>query len=1099
MPRKKTSDQPISNLEETKAKKPTTARKKAAPAEPDNLNSELSSILGSDVSLVFRASQVEKKPAVLRTLAESVAVAPKEKPSRKPAVKAEAPKEKPVREKAAPKAAAAKSVAPDDTVWDEDLPIPSFRARSSEPRQAPRSESGRRESGRPESNRTESPRQDTQRSEAPAKKADGPKERSDSRNRKPARTAKVESEEDGYSETNGYDDERSAPVKEYEPTASFEFDDEGETVVVNMRERSGPSPKRATLSNKRVTEPVVKKEPEKPIIPPRALIDIPEGAPQIVLRNGVPTLVRDSKVYPNFWFYAAPPDEDRLNTVLEEIRQASEAGIHVFSIGIEAICDDHHFKGLVEKCRILVARIIKIDPDAQVVFHLDLVAPKGWEIDFPEGVYRDTNGDLAEPSLSDDKYWNRTEALVRDFTKQLLALSNAKHILGIDIDKDGWTLSREHGFDISLASKQKFRQWVRERYQGDVVLLRASWFNGTADFDSVRIPDLNSNGKKTRLVQSDRKERPVVDYYLFLSDLTARRIGDLAYAIKESSEGRFLVGTRYGKTFQNFRPDAGQLSLGKILRTPEIDFISASPSNRNRQAGGVSSFEVPIDSFVLNGKLFVSLEDFKTSLSSRPEPDLGAPTIRTPQALEAVHRRGFGGSCAHQSGICWSDQWGNGWLTAASVWERAKMMRELAIRSMAVASKDPDVAVFIDERTLGYLVDTEGFGNLIEQSLESIGRAGVSYGLYLLSDLAHRVKFPECKVYIFLNAWDIRPDLRSAIKQRLHKDGKLLFWIYSAGLFDNGRESLERAREVTGIAIRPQPIFSKAGTAILDRRNILAQAFPSNVVQSQTSVEPTYFAVPEDGAVLGEYAQTGLPSFVVRDISVEESKQTWTSVFLGETAINAALVRALAQKAGAHIWSFHDDVLHVRPPFLTVHCTGDGPRTIALPGKWSAYNLLTSEWVAVDATNIKFSSPDGVTHMFLVGTTDEIRQILEADPRTILRMDELPTRESNVRVDVSSFDVPIMRLGEWATEGDGEENIDEWFLRPRDDEPYEEDASLAPGTIQRTTGRRRTNNKRDRRQRKPTFAEQVDFDPTGEEKVKDKGDVELNILFRKRD
>jgi hypothetical protein len=114
-------------------------------------------------------------------------------------------------------------------------------------------------------------------------------------------------------------------------------------------------------------------------------------------------------------------------------------------------------------------------------------------------------------------------------------------------------------------------------------------------------------------------------------------------------------------------------------------------------------------------------------------------------------------------------------------------------------------------------------------------------------------------------------------------------------------------------------------------------------------------------------------------------------------------------------------------------------------------------------------------------------------------MTELPTRESNIRIDVSSFDVPIMRLGELSSDGEGDDTLDEWFLRPKDDEPYEEDASLAPGTIQRTTGRRRTNLKRERRPRKPTFAEQVDFVPTGEEKVKDKDDVALDILFRKRD
>src|SRR5258708_13885697 len=95
----------------------------------------------------------------------------------------------------------------------------------------------------------------------------------------------------------------------------------------------GPSqrraPARTTLSNRTVTEPTAKREPEKVIIPPRALIDVPEKAPQIVMRNGVPTLVRESRVYPNFWFYAAPPDEERINTVLEEIRPPSQSAIHV--------------------------------------------------------------------------------------------------------------------------------------------------------------------------------------------------------------------------------------------------------------------------------------------------------------------------------------------------------------------------------------------------------------------------------------------------------------------------------------------------------------------------------------------------------------------------------------------------------------------------------------------------------------------------------------------------------------------------------------------------------------------------------------------------
>ena len=398
MPRKKTSEITISNLEKP-AKKPLTTKNKVLKPEGNPLQEELSSILGEDVGISFRtpsapSSRPEPKPKSLRPQLEPNPTEdqPQGRSSRTPIGKA----------KAVAKPAA--TVEPDDTNWDEELPIPSFRSRSDD---AP------------------------VRAAAPQSRPAQPQARPS--RRQSTREPKEEVEEHSYSNNHG-DDEGSSPLREYEPTASFEFDDEGETVVVQMRERSEAKP---IFTRRVVTEAPVKAQPEKIIIPPRALIDIPEDAPQIVMRNGLPTLVRESRVYPNFWFYAAPPDEERLAIALEEIRQAAEAGVHVFSIGLEAVCDQHNFDGLLEKCKVTLARIVKADPDAQVVFHIDLVAPKGWEIDFPEGVYRDTNGDLAEPSLSDDKFWDHVEKLVRSFGQKLLALSNAKHILGLDLDKDG--------------------------------------------------------------------------------------------------------------------------------------------------------------------------------------------------------------------------------------------------------------------------------------------------------------------------------------------------------------------------------------------------------------------------------------------------------------------------------------------------------------------------------------------------------------------------------------------------------------------------------------------------------------------------------------
>ena len=920
----------------------------------------------------------------------------------------------------------------------------------------------------------------------------------------------------------------SFELVEFEPTEVFDLEEDGAVVTVQMRTKvenrtlSKPSAHRENSrgENSRgrrerrnssddsqtsgtqisIREPKQEKAVEKVIIPPRALIEIPADAPQIVDRNGVPTLVRDTHVLPNFWFYGDVSSNSQVETVLDEIRQASESGVHVFVLGLTAVCEDKHMISLASNALSVLDRVVALDKSAQIIFRLDLVANKGWELDHTDAVYRTETNDLAEPSISSDSYWKMVEASLITFTNKLLSGQNSKNLLGIEFDKESWVIPASQSFDISLASKAKFKEWVGDRYQSDEVLLRASWFDGTVSFDSVRIPEIERKKNENRMVRLDRKERSIADYHLFLSDQTMLRIGDLAYAIKEASGGRLLVGTRYGVSLNNVLPSSGQLALGKLLRTPEIDFVTAPPSYKDRQPNGVASAATPIDSFALNGKLFVSLEDYKTSLSNRPEPDQNNPVIRTPQALEGVHFRAFGSAIAHRTGITWSDQWGNGWLTAASVWQRAKSITESMVRAMAAKQSDPDVAVFIDERAMGLLVGTKSFEKLVADVQESLGRAGLSYGIYLLSDLTHREKFPECKVHIFLNAWDIRQELRSAIKQRLHKGNKVLFWCYTAGLFDSGRESLERAREVTGIAIKPQPIFSKAGTSILDRRNPLSQAFPSGVIEADQQLEPTYFAIPEDGTLLGEYTQTGLPSFVVREVQGEEKGQVWTSVFLGEPTFNTELLRAMALKAGAHVWAFQDDVVQVRAPFLTIHCKGDGQRTIALPGKWSAFNLQTKEWAVVDSTHLKFASADGVTHTFLVGQTDELRRILEADPKALLRMTELPTRESNIRIDISNFDVPIMRMDEWASDQDIEDSVDDWYFKQPDDD-YEEDASLAPGAIQHTsTGRRRRDRDKNRRgKRKETLAEQVDFEPTGAERVQEKGDVGLDILFRKRD
>jgi hypothetical protein len=841
-----------------------------------------------------------------------------------------------------------------------------------------------------------------------------------------------------------------------------------------------------------VAKPRTTVRPREVVVKPA--ITIPADAPQVVVRNGTPTIVRNHRAYPPFFFFGSPDTERHAETTFDELRMAAESGVHLhsflidFEVNVDAVAESAALAAF------LLAQTVAADPQAQVLFRVVFRAPRGWQDDYAAARYRTLDGSTAEPSVCDDAFWKVAENCLDTFVRALRLIDLRDHILGVHLERGEWFLPQSNGYDNSRAAEQKFREWARTRYNYDEVALRAAWFDGGVRFDTIEIPDFHAEGAEgEKFVRSSRKQRRYVDYHLFLSDETVRRIGELAYVAKSASDGYFIVGVSYGYTFEWSHPASGHLALGKLLRTEEVDIIAGPPSYRNREPGGTGSFPGPIDSFALNGKLFISEEDFRTSLGTGQDFDEDFnPVMKTPQALESVHWRGVGAALAHGSGMAWMDLWGNGWLRSQVIWDRAAKVREVLTQRLEATSPDPDVAVFIDERSLAYLVDPNAFAMLVQNVRESVLRAGVSAGFYLISDLAHREKFPESKLYIFVNAWDIRPELRAAVKSRLQRDGKVLFWLYSAGLFDSGREALERAREVTGIALKPQPFYSKAGTSLINRRHPLAEAFPEKSIMGSSQLEPSYFAIPEGAAILGEYSQTGLPSFVVKEFN-ESAEQHWTSVFLGEPVVNPALIRTLAQMAGAHVWSFNGDVVHVRSPFVSVHCSGSGPRTIPLPDKQVAYDVLLGEWARADASHLRFNGIDGVTHTFLVGARTEIEHLLQTDAIKTLFVESIPPRDANVRTDASQFDVPIMRLGEWVGSSESDDVADEWLLRPL---PEVEELSQATesaedvGRRRRRRGNDRNDRQRDNRPAKPDA--RVTSTSTD-------GDLSLSFSFRKRD
>lgn len=788
----------------------------------------------------------------------------------------------------------------------------------------------------------------------------------------------------------------------------------GRTAKREPRERK-PSDKKPRATRPRKPEPAQK--PVKPPLPQRPVYDpvpVPEGSARIVMHNGRPSIAVGDQVIPPMMFFGNPASETKSTTVFEEISKAAAAGIHLHSLMVEFVVSDDGAQHALDLATYLLSRVVDVDPQAKLLLRFVFAGPDGWEKKYPSAAYKHADGTLAEPSVCDDIFWGDAQRYLAALVKAIMASKESEHLIGIHLDRGEWFFADGWGYDTSQAAEWAFRDWAMFRYNADRVALQASWFDGDLQFDKLQIPDYNETPLSgAGFLRGRRKERRWVDYHLFLSDSMVERIHALAYEVKKSSGGRLLVAVSYGYTFEWAHAASGHLSLGKLLRTREVDIIAGPPSYRDRGLGGAAAFPGPIDSFALNGKLFISEEDFKTPISqSATEPDDFNKPMPTPQALEAAHWRGVGSALSHSTGVCWMDLWGNGWLNTASIWARAAQVQEILAIASTAPERDPDVAVLIDERSLAYLCDARAFKQLVQDSREAVIRAGVSAGFFLITDLAHRKRFPEAKLYVFLNAWDIRPEVRTAIKERLQCGDKTLFWVYSAGMFEQGRDALERVREVTGIAIRPQPFNSTAGTTILNRRHPLTELLEERALSTVEQLEPSYFAIPEEGTtVLGEYTQTGLPSFVVREMASEDGRDRWRSVFLGEPLINERLIRGLCALSGVHVWNYHGDVVHARPPFLSIHYSGTGHRIATLPDRWHAYDPLRKEMISEDATHLKSDASDGASQVLVVGEEADVLRIARANKEDALKIELFTQIEDEAEpVEHGEQSVPLIEV-----------------------------------------------------------------------------------------